>query len=420
MVAAVTNLPSGRLSSLRLLHAEVGAAGAMAAAAAALSSSRDGHVRRQNHKGGRSDASSRGLVFTPNATARASASRFQPDGQQQQQQQQGEGEESEGAQQVRHLLRVRKAMLGGGDSVLVSGVGGGGGGSGSEGGGLDESNPGLEDGTAAPAGDLRVAGAMSASQRRTSGASGDGMSFGARRRQSHDNLAASASSEDGSDADVGGMRSSRMMMGMEQRTVEATPDAAASAIAAAASTAPATTATAATTGATMTAATTAAATTAVAATAGSGLEPMPLAKAATSEGVGWETSSSGVDGAGVASATSTAAAAALEEEFWVGNDGEEEEEEGEEAETGKREGEGGDDAVGDHGPRQAEKQIGFGVADRGGGDGDGGGGGGQSSEQMDVDSVAGSLDALADGVWGFDDGDGGSAEEPSHKKPRVE
>ncbi|CAM9731257.1 unnamed protein product, partial [Ectocarpus fasciculatus] len=71
----------------------------------------------------------RGMLFIPNTGTGAAAA----DGRQQQQQHHHQGpgspEESEGEQQVRHLLRVRQAMLGGGNAGMGH-VGGGGGGSG--------------------------------------------------------------------------------------------------------------------------------------------------------------------------------------------------------------------------------------------------------------------------------------------------
>ncbi|CAN0083820.1 unnamed protein product, partial [Scytosiphon promiscuus] len=78
----------------------------------------------------------RGMLFNPHGAGATGAA----DGQQQQQQQQRQRrsppgsplEESEGEQQVRHLLRVRQAMLGGGNAGM-GGVGGGGGGGGSGG-----------------------------------------------------------------------------------------------------------------------------------------------------------------------------------------------------------------------------------------------------------------------------------------------
>lgn len=337
--------------------------------------------------GGRQSSSPRGMLFSPNSgePGAGEAVPMGPQGQQQQQQQVGQAavprEESEGVQQVRHLVRVRQAMLGGGDAGLGGargddnnggGVGGGGGvgvgadlapASGMWGSSPSEVTPGSPGFAGAPPAATAAPGAASTSDSGVVTPARSAGSAGFDRHQINQVSAAvsprstsgppsAASPIDGA-APGGGVGGGRTAV--------------------------------------TTAVTTAAAAAAVAATAHG-----------DSDGIGWDTTSSGGDGAVAAAA----AAVALDQEFWgEGNNGGE-----------------GDGAGAENGSWQAAggEQLGLGSSS-----GRGGGGGMPEAElpaHMNDDGEVGSGGALTDDVWGFDSsGDGGDpVDEHASKRSRVE
>lgn len=292
-----------------------------AGAPSVLTNERSGGTMRVRQGDGRrsSSLSPRGTMFSPTSSARTAgeasiASEEERQRQQQQQREQEvdgaeEEEESEGVQQVRHLVRVRQAMLGGGDAGIAVdggnsfssapttwGIATGGGGSENKG-----SGSGMSD---------------------TPGSAGDENDCKDKDNDPQDDPVSAS----GTVADASDSMSTSLAGFDDQKSAAMSQGTSASAGALAADT------------------------------------------ASVSDGIVWELA--GADG-------TAASDAALDEEFWA--------------------------------------------ADAGGDGADGGGGSGVDG-RIDADGVAdGPTDALAadDGLWGFDDRDGGPSEH-IQKKPRVD